>query len=420
MAMEAQTIATLDGLFKQQYSSKGIENLIPVNNKLQNMIAFNMKEKNGSYFNTPVILGLEHGVTYADEDDGAFALNDSIAGQMKNSQVRGFQMVLRSALAYSAAYRSLGSAQAFQDATKLLVANMLDSVRKKLEVQLMFGQSGIGRTKNTEADGSNVVVEIKAEYWAPGVWAGAEKMNVDFYDSTITTKKNTVPAVISAVDFDTQTITITTLTTTGAAGLAVGDVILPAGAKDKEMAGLHKILTNTGTLFGIDAAQYNLWKGNVFTPGSYGTPVVLTFSIIQQAISKAVEKGLDKDVTVLVNPGHWDDLLVDEAALRRYDSSYESNKAQKGSKSIEFFSQNGTVKIEPSTMVMEGFAYIICPEDFQRIGSTDVTFKRAGTNDQYFKDLENAAGVELRCYSDQALFSVKPARQILIRNLKVA
>jgi hypothetical protein len=61
MAMEANTIATLDGLFKQQYSSKGIENLIPVNNKLQNLISFNTRDKNGSYFNTPVILGLEHG-----------------------------------------------------------------------------------------------------------------------------------------------------------------------------------------------------------------------------------------------------------------------------------------------------------------------------------------------------------------------
>lgn len=60
MAMESNTLATLDGLFKEQYASK-IENLIPVNNKLQTMIKFNTSQKNGADFNAPVVLGLEHG-----------------------------------------------------------------------------------------------------------------------------------------------------------------------------------------------------------------------------------------------------------------------------------------------------------------------------------------------------------------------
>lgn len=53
---DANTISTLDGLFKQQYADK-IENLIPSNKKLQEMIKFNSSQKNGSYFNAPVILG---------------------------------------------------------------------------------------------------------------------------------------------------------------------------------------------------------------------------------------------------------------------------------------------------------------------------------------------------------------------------
>lgn len=358
-------------------------------------------------------------MTYADEADGAFTLNDSIAGQMKNAQVHGYQMVLRSALSTTAAHRAMTGEQAFQDATKLLVGNMLDSVRKKLEIQLMYGQSGIGTVANNETAGASVVVEIKAPEWSPGVWSGAEKMKVDFYNgaSPVVGATN---QIVSSVDFENKTITIATL----GANLAAGNTIYPAGAHGKEMAGLHKILSNTGSLFGIDAATYTLWKGNLFTPGTYTDgitgAVVLTFSIIQQAISKAVEKGLDKDVVVLVNPGHWDDLLVDESSLRNYDSSYKSDSAERGAKSIKFYSQNGLCEIIPSTMVKEGYAYVICPEDFQRIGSTDITFKRASNGDQYFKDLENAAGVELRCFSDQALFCVKPGRQVVIRNLKVS
>ncbi len=37
----------------------------------------------------PVILGLEHGVTFASSDDDAFNLNSPVAGQIKDAQVRG-------------------------------------------------------------------------------------------------------------------------------------------------------------------------------------------------------------------------------------------------------------------------------------------------------------------------------------------
>jgi len=418
---QENTIATLDGLFKEQYASKGIENLIPSNKKLQEMIKFNSSQKNGGAYVAPVILGLEHGITYADEDDGAFELNESIAGTMKPAKVRGYQMVLRSAISYSAASRAMSSAQAFQDATKLLVANMLDSVRNKLEVQLMLGQVGIGRLPLDGADvttGANKTLALDAAYWAPGVWGGAEKMKVDIYDESVSTS---VPvqagAEIKSVNFETKSVVITSLT---AALTAANDIrLFPAGARGKEMAGLHAILSNSGELFGIDAAQYNLWKGNKFDAKVGGVAQVLTFSILQQAIAKAVEKGLDKDVTVMVNPGHWDDLLVDEASLRNYDSSYKPEMAERGSKAIKFHSQNGMVEIVPSTLVMEGFAYVICPEDFQRIGSTDVTFRRPGQGDNFFRELESNAGFELRANSDQALFCVKPARQIIIEGLKV-
>jgi len=402
------SLDTLNGLFKEQYTNKGIENLIPSNKKLQEMIKFNSSQKNGGAYVAPVILGLEHGITYADEDDGAFTLNDSIAGTMKPAKVSGYQMVLRSAISYVAASRAMSSAQAFQDATKLLVANMLDSVRNKLEVQLMLGQVGIGKV-----DGAPVgnVVTLKATHFAPGVWSGAENMKVDIYNGATLVLAD---AIVTAVDFENKAITLSSVV-----GVADTHTIYPAGAKGKEMAGLHKILENTGTLFGIDAAQYNLWKGNVYTAAAPGSEVVLTFAIIQEAIAKAVEKGLDKDVKVLVNPGHWDDLLTEESALRSYDASYKPEVAEKGSKSIKFHSQNGMCEIVPSTLVMEGFAYVICPEDFQRIGSTDVTFKRPGQGDNFFRELEAQAGFELRAYSDQALFCVKPSRQILIQGLKV-
>lgn len=54
---EANTIATLNGLFKQTYADK-LEKLIPDGVKLYKMIPFVAKEKQlGNRYNQPVILG---------------------------------------------------------------------------------------------------------------------------------------------------------------------------------------------------------------------------------------------------------------------------------------------------------------------------------------------------------------------------
>ncbi len=60
------------------------------------------------------------------------------------------------------------------------------------------------------------------------------------------------------------------------------------------------------------------------------------------------------------------------------------------------------------------YAYVLAIDDWSRIGSTDVTFKRPGKGDEFFRDLENSAGYELRAYSDQAAFCAKPAHNVVI------
>ena len=65
-----------------------------------------------------------------------------------------------------------GGTKAFMDATKFLVANMLRSMAKKLEIEMLYGQMGYGVVAS--AAGANVTIQT-AE-WAPGIWAGAEGM----------------------------------------------------------------------------------------------------------------------------------------------------------------------------------------------------------------------------------------------------
>lgn len=400
--MAANTATTLTGLFKEVYAKK-LENLVPDGVKLLNRIPFaSASQQTGNLYHQPVVLGLEHGVTFASSLEDAFALNDAIPGQIKDAQVQGNALVLRSAMGYKAASASSTSAKAFEQATKFLVGNMLRSVTKKLEIEMLYGQVGYGTVDSTSGAG-DVIIDITAAEWAPGIWAGGEKMPVEVRSADGATSRGT--GSITAVDFENRRITIDTALTSP----VQGDVIWHKGAYGKEFAGLHKILTNTGVLFNINATDYSLFKGN-----SYPAAGPLSFKVVQKAITKAVEKGLEGDVTVMVNPDSWADLNEDQAALRMIDSSYSESKSKNGSREIEFFGQNGKIEVVPSIYVKRGYAYVLCLEDMVRIGSSDVTFKTPGKDGEIFLQLANNAGYEIRLYCDQALFCASPAKNVLI------
>lgn len=411
MASQANTIDTLNGNFKEVYADK-IENLIPDGVKLYNMIPFQKEsQRQGNLYHQPVVLGLEHGVTYGGPNGDAFALNSSIAGVMKDAQVQGYEMVLRSVLSVAAASRSLNSASSFEKSTKHLVANMLRSFSRRLEVQLLYGKRGIGTVSGVAGQ----VITITDASWAPGIWSGAESMVVDVYQSDRTTLRK-ANLEISAVSFDNRTITI--VAGTSLSGIAANDVIFYKGANGNEFDGIDNIIRNTGTLFNISASSYNLWQGNV--QGNSGTNRDLSFRIITDAVTRLVEKGLaDQEVLVLINPVQFDVLLEEQDAKRLYDSSYGKDKATAGAKEIEFYSQNGKIKIISSIYVKAGSAYVLCLDEFVRVGSSDITFNMPGFEGEFFRVLNDANGYELRAYTDQALFCSAPGRNAVIDDLSV-
>lgn len=401
----AGTVGTLNGLFKEAYADK-LEQLIPDGVKLLNKIKFMPKDKQpGNLYHQPVILGLEHGVTFASSDEDAFNLNAPVAGQIKDAQVKGNPIVLRSLLGYVAASRAaLGGTKAFMDATKFLVVNMLRSMAKKLEIEMIYGQMGYATVAST----AGAVVTITTAEWAPGIWAGSEGMPIEIRDASGAVSRG--ESTVASVNMDLRTVTLIS----AIPGVVATDVIWHKGAFGNEFPGIHKILTiSSGTLFNIPVAQYNLFRGNQYDALSGA----LSFTKLNNAAARAVEKGLDGKVLALVNPRAWANMLSDQAALRKYDSSYSPSKAENGSKSILFHSQNGEIEIEPSIYVKEGYAYLLAMEEWFRVGSTDMTFKRPGQGEEFFRDLENSAAYELRLYSDQALFTYAPGRNVIIINV---
>lgn len=431
---QSNTLATLNGLFKQVYGDN-VENLIPAGEELMKDIPFVKSDKRlGAKYNQPVIVGQELGFSYGGTDGTAFNLNDAVPGQVKNAEVESYEFVLRTSISVGAVSRSLNDKAAFERSTKLVVANMVQSFAKRLECIMFYGQLDIGVVsavattdfQGNALPGSQRKLTLSSASWAPGIWSGGINMMLSIWDASSSfADLDSAGFDVKGVNIDGKQIIVEENTSGTAATIQVSDPITHFGAGyyqnaggSLEFAGLQKIMSNSGLLFAINASQYDLWKST-----SYNVAGALSFPKIQKAISLAMAKGLKDDLLVYVNPSVWENLITDEAAQRRLDSSYDAKTTEKGSEKIVFYGQNGKITIRPNIYVKEGVAFCI-PEPVKktlmRVGSTEVTFEMPGYQGEFFRLLENKNGYELRAYADMALFCWQPNKLILLTGITVS
>lgn len=415
--MSGSTVADFNGLFKEAYADE-ILNLIPEASIITKSTTFQGRDKMlGDAYNQPVVLRAEQGFTYAAPGSGAFTINPPITMQTKNAVVTGYQMLEKAGLDYESVFKS-SNKNSFMAAVDLSMENAMDSFGKRLELGLLYGQSAtglMGVASATGATSTTTVLAAATGQWASGAWAGQEGATLDVFNAS-NVALNTLGAVtITSVDVVNKTLTVSA----ASADITAIDAGSPtyvrfAGAAGNEMAGLDRILTNTGTLFGIDASAYALWKANTFAVG--GT--ALTFAKLQQAVATAQARGLAEDVDVLINPTSWVDLLSQQAALRQYDSSYSAAKVDNGSKTIEFMSQNGIMRIHSHIYVKEGEGFILPFDRAVRIGSSEITFNIPGSMDgKIFQQQANNAGFEYRVYTQQSLLVETPAKCVKLTGI---
>jgi hypothetical protein len=404
-------IAALNGLFKVKYA-KELKDLVPAFAKLQERVKFSPAEKTGSYFAQPVNLSHEGGVTYLGEDGAVAELARARAGVMKEAQVKGSEINLRGTISYKALLASLGEGSAHKSAVAVKALDMNTSIRHRLEAAFLYGQKGLGTVESvTDLTGNVGEIVITAATWSPGIWAGTEGHLIDSF--TTTTKNNgTDPLIINSVDMDNRKLTVTYAGTLSSE-CAAADVLYFTGSYGgsttwKEMAGLQKILTNTGSLFNIDAGSYSLWKGN-----SVSSVGELTFAKLQDAVTKAVNRGLMGKALVLLPTKAWSVINANEAAMRQYGDF--SREAKNGSTSIKFYGANGEQELLAHPMVKEGDAFILPEEDLVRVGATDVTFSLDG--ERFFRFLDGYNAFELQCMADQAIFLQKPAQAVYLSGI---
>lgn len=405
------TASTISAWLKEIYADS-LQNLVPEGVRLIKMVQFKAGEKElGDNFIQPVALTHEHGFTVG---SGAFSLNNHIAATYAEAQVAGKNLLLRTAISYDAAAKASSSKKAFMKWSEQVVGNMTSSFTKRLEVLAFYGAASLGKVSAvSDSSGTNTITLTDAS-WASGIWAGAEGAELDVYTALTggTQRNSNATLVISAVSLTNKTITVTG-NSSDTAAIAQNDLLFYRGFRGSEMTGIDAIVTNTGTLYNISAATYALWKGSSYSAGS----AALTMSKIQSAIALGVAKGLDEKVTVFCSPGAYANLNSDMSALRRIDGSSKS-KAENGFESITYFGVNGEIEVVPSIYVKEGEAFCIPVKQFCRIGASDVTMKMPGQeSDQLVLQLPSNAGYEMRLFTDQTVFSQRPAWAVKITGI---
>ena len=177
----ADTVESLNALAKEVFGDSGVKDLVPNQNKVQQELGFSNKKAYGLKYVETIRLGYPAGFTHqaADGTGGAFSLNDATAGTRKRIEVQGEQILLKDQFSYEDGARiAEGGKRAFASFQSEIFEPMQRSMRKRIETQLLYGGTGIGRVESySNGDPSIVVAE---EYWAEGIWAGMEGAALDF------------------------------------------------------------------------------------------------------------------------------------------------------------------------------------------------------------------------------------------------
>lgn len=405
----ANTPTTLEGDFKDVFKSSGLVNAIPKWALVQDRWKFEEAEAGlGQFYIFGVILQKEQGFTYAPSsgvNSGVQTMNASVAGYVGQAQVEGYAIYLRSRLAYDAAAKaSRAGKKAFAQAYGAVLKNMKESHQFRLELSLLYGRDGLGIV---DANNSGTLT-ITADSWATGIWASGMKDAIleAFTGTGASVSQHNGDLTITSVSVANKTVTVSGTNS----AVVQNDVLYFKGARTtttyKECAGLYRILTNTGSLFNIDAASYELWKSQYYAVNGN-----ISLTAIMNAASLGMSFGLEKAVQ-LIAPEKFAQLASDEAALRRYVQ--DTTNTKRGVKGISFMLGSVDVEILPHPLIKQGHSMMLSEDSIHRVGATDITFALPGSSEPMEVHVTDSTAIEIRSMSDQGIYSESPAQCVLL------
>jgi hypothetical protein len=407
-------------LLKRVYAGR-VEDLVPDSDRLSKDIPFAKPDQQiGQDYFQPVTLSREMGATFW--NTGAVqTLNQPLASADEVASIRGSEIAVRAALSYKFIHSALkkmdgtrGGVKAFVNATVDRFARLTKGGSYFREATLLYGGgtgavSYLGLVANTTGSATtNLVVQMTAGEFATALWAGSEGGEFDIYAPN-GTKRNTAgtagtaDAVFKLSGSNAATYQVFfTSNATNVSAVVAGDQIFFLGARGQDALGfVGAALTQAGSLWGISTSTYGLWKPTVIPVGG-----ALTFAAVSEGAARVASTGFYGDYDLYVSPKGFADICDDQTALVTHTTK-SSGSVTIGFDSVTFLTQAGKTHLKVHPYMKNGYALGIPRGECMRIGSTDLTHTIDGYG-RMFRELENASGVEMRLYTDQAPFCKNP------------
>jgi hypothetical protein len=396
------TPTTLASRFKQVYAN-GITEIIPTSAELIKRLKFKQDMQLGKEAVFDVQMTHEHGFTVG---QGELTLNAAVAQTTENAKVDAYQVILRSRVSYDLINRAKNDKAAFARFNDSKFIPMVESFRKREEIYAIYGRDGLGKVSAN----SSGVLTISDDTWAPSLWLGTEGLVLEAFDSkAASASQHNADLTVTAISTTSKTVTVSGTS----AAVVANDHLYYKGDRTttahKAPVGLMTIARNTGTLYNISATTYALWAANSYNAGTSS----LTLAKLLEAAALSADKGCDEKLTALVPVKCFQNLVSDQAALRKYDASYSKSKMENGAESISFYGATGLIEVVPYMFMKQGEA-VLFPERYTyRIGSTEMT-NAVGPGGDIVFDLESTSAKEMRLISEWTVFCEKPGWITLI------
>ena len=428
MADVVTDLGQLNGWFKYKYGPF-FDNIPAVEKLTSRLGRIRKSQQIGRGFLFPVELVLPQGVTYSRTGQGAFTINDAIAGESQEVVVDGSQIIVNDVLSYEAAAKAQSEGdEAFGDAAGRMMKRLQKSGHKRVELDMWYGQSNWGQITSGTGSSTTRTYVLATASWAPGLWIAMKNATLDVVDSTVTPGNwytSNAAMIVTAVNLAARSISVsgnaTDLTAIDGA-IAGGAYIVPRGAMAwsnsttftawNSMVGVDKIsLTNSGNLFSVSTA-YELFQGNTFDCASSQ----LTLKKIYDGVSDSSAKlGEETELDVMVSFKTFNGLASDQASLRRYNADIK--EAENGTKTISFYGLSGKLNITPYAVIKEGEAFSLPIDRFMKVGAMDLGFNVPGRGEQFFENVPTKAGYRLQMYASLAIVTGTPGGVTKFQNI---
>lgn len=248
------------------------------------------------------------------------------------------------------------------------------------------------------ADTTTFVLEVDDVVYI-GIGARLDVLDVDTLGNAVPTVRTTNYVTVTGVDEVNNTVTLDTEIAT----LQVGDVLVRSSRTssegtnswNKEWHGFGKIISDTGSLYGIDPATYPDWKSYVATPADAGG--ALTELDLDTVVQNVRRKG-SKPSRIITTPGVYRAYWSALQGLRQYVNKTDLNGGVGGG--LSFTTPYGDIPMMTDFDCPKGVAWF--PNDSEIELNTNVGWEWIDEQGATWQKIPGYDGfiAEMRNYSE--------------------